>query len=68
MWTCTRSGPTPAASPMVSIRSDNCGTTYFSIQFKRRESTAGFGDYAEGFSATRVGGEAQAKLPRLPGA
>jgi len=41
---------------------DNCGTTYFSIQF-RGVNAAGFGDYAEGFSATRVGGEAQARLP-----
>ncbi|HXC59152.1 MAG TPA: S41 family peptidase [Steroidobacteraceae bacterium] len=41
---------------------DNCGTTYFSIQF-RGVNQLGFGDYAEGFSATRVGGEAQAKLP-----
>ncbi len=28
---------------------DNCGTTYFSIQF-RGENAAGFGDYADGFS------------------
>jgi len=41
---------------------DNCGTTYFSIQF-RGVNALGFGDYAEGFSATRVGGEPQAKLP-----
>jgi hypothetical protein len=41
---------------------DNCGTTYFSIQF-RGVNDIGFGDYAEGFSATRVGGEPLANLP-----
>lgn len=41
---------------------DNCGTTYFSIQF-RGVNDIGFGDYAEGFSATRVGGPPLANLP-----
>jgi carboxyl-terminal processing protease len=41
---------------------DNCGTTYFSIQFKG-VNALGFGDYPEGFSATRTGGDPQAKLP-----
>ena len=41
---------------------DNCGTTYFSIQFKG-VNELGFGDYFEGFSATRTTGEAQARLP-----
>jgi hypothetical protein len=41
---------------------DNCGTTYFSIQF-RGVNDIGFGDYVEGFSATRVGGPPLANLP-----
>jgi carboxyl-terminal processing protease len=41
---------------------DNCGTTYFSIQF-RGVNDVGFGDYVEGFSATRVLGQPQANLP-----
>ena len=41
---------------------DNCGTTYFSIQF-RGINFAGFGDYPDGFSATRTTGNAQANLP-----
>ncbi len=45
---------------------DNCGTTYFSIQFKG-VNDQGFGDYAEGFSATRtnaVPGRTAARLRR----
>ena len=41
---------------------DNCGTTYFSIQF-RGVNAVGFGDYAAGFSSTRTTGEPQANLP-----
>lgn len=41
---------------------DNCGTTYFSIQFKG-VNAVGFGDYVEGFSSTRTVGEPQANLP-----
>lgn len=41
---------------------DNCGTTYFSIQFKG-VNAVGFGDYAAGFSSTRTVGEPQANLP-----
>jgi hypothetical protein len=41
---------------------DNCGTTYFSIQFKG-VNALGFGDYPDGFSATRASGDPQAKLP-----
>jgi CheY-like chemotaxis protein len=37
-------------------------TTYFSIQF-RGVNDVGFGDYVEGFSATRLVGEPQANLP-----
>lgn len=41
---------------------DNCGTTYFSIQF-RGVNYANFGDYPDGFSATRTSGDARANLP-----
>lgn len=44
---------------------DNCGTTYFSIQF-RGVNDVGFGDYVEGFSATRASGPSQANLPGCP--
>jgi hypothetical protein len=42
---------------------DNCGTTYFSIQFQG-VNEKDFGDYADGFSpATRAGEPADAQLP-----
>jgi hypothetical protein len=42
---------------------DNCGTTYFSVQFKG-VNELGFGDYAAGFSpAVRAGQPAGALLP-----
>ena len=41
---------------------DNCGTTYFSVQF-RGVNEMNFGDYAEGFSATRITGHPLANLP-----
>ncbi len=41
---------------------DNCGTTYFTIQF-RVVNELGFGDYADGFSATRNHGHPMARLP-----
>jgi carboxyl-terminal processing protease len=41
---------------------DNCGTTYFSIQFQG-VNEAGFGDYLEGFSATRTDIAQGARLP-----
>lgn len=55
-------GGTTCGKPYGFYARDNCGTTYFSIQF-RGVNQLGFGDYAEGFSATRSGGEAQANLP-----
>jgi C-terminal processing protease CtpA/Prc len=44
---------------------DNCGTTYFSIQF-RGVNDANFGDYSDGFSTTRTTGEPLANLPGCP--
>jgi carboxyl-terminal processing protease len=55
-------GGTTCGKPYGFYARDNCGTTYFSIQF-RGINEAGFGDYAEGFSATRSSGEPQANLP-----
>ena len=55
-------GGTTCGKPYGFYPTDNCGTTYFSIQF-RGVNDAGFGDYAEGFSATRTTGAAQAILP-----
>jgi carboxyl-terminal processing protease len=42
-------GSTTCGKPYGFYPQDNCGTTYFSIQF-RGENAANFGDYADGFS------------------
>lgn len=42
-------GSTTCGKPYGFYPTDNCGTTYFSIQF-RGENDAGFGDYSDGFS------------------
>jgi len=41
-------GDTTCGKPYGFYPQDNCGTTYFSIQF-RGVNAAGFGDYADGF-------------------
>lgn len=41
---------------------DNCGTTYFTVMF-RGVNDMNFGDYADGFSATRVTGHPLTNLP-----
>ena len=43
-------GGTTCGKPYGFYPADNCGTTYFSIQFKG-ENAANFGDYTNGFSA-----------------
>ena len=43
-------GGTTCGKPYGFYPADNCGTTYFSIQFKG-ENAANFGDYSNGFSA-----------------
>jgi C-terminal processing protease CtpA/Prc len=58
-------GPDTCGKPYGFYPQDNCGTTYFSIQFKG-VNDAGFGDYVEGFSVTRVNGEPAAKLQGCP--
>jgi hypothetical protein len=42
-------GSTTCGKPYGFYPTDNCGTTYFSIQF-RGENDANFGDYTDGFS------------------
>jgi C-terminal processing protease CtpA/Prc len=42
-------GSTTCGKPYGFYPTDNCGTTYFSIQF-RGENEADFGDYTDGFS------------------
>ena len=41
-------GSTTCGKPYGFYPQDNCGTTYFAIQFKG-ENAAGFGDYSDGF-------------------
>jgi carboxyl-terminal processing protease len=53
-------GSTTCGKPYGFYPEDNCGTTYFSIQFKG-VNAAGFGDYADGFSPENRGGGT--KLP-----
>jgi hypothetical protein len=43
-------GSTTCGKPYGFYPADNCGTTYFSIQFKG-VNAAGFGDYSDGFAA-----------------
>ncbi len=51
-------GETTCGKPYGFYPADNCGTTYFSIQFKG-ENALGFGDYADGFTpATNAQGAA----------
>ncbi|MBD3649536.1 MAG: peptidase [Pseudomonadales bacterium] len=46
-------GSTTCGKPYGFYPADNCGTTYFSIQF-RGVNDKGFGDYADGFSPVNV--------------
>jgi carboxyl-terminal processing protease len=55
-------GPDTCGKPYGFYPQDNCGTTYFSIQFKG-VNNAGFGDYVDGFSVTRNDIEPGARLP-----
>jgi carboxyl-terminal processing protease len=62
--TVNQIGLTTCGKPYGFYPEDNCGTTYFSIQF-RGVNELGFGDYPDGFSATRTAatGAPQANLP-----
>jgi hypothetical protein len=55
-------GDTTCGKPYGYYPTDNCGTTYFSIQF-RGVNEAGFGDYVEGFAPARLVGDSRANLP-----
>jgi hypothetical protein len=62
--TVNQIGLTTCGKPYGFYPEDNCGTTYFSIQF-RGVNALGFGDYPDGFSATRSAatGDPRANLP-----
>jgi carboxyl-terminal processing protease len=48
-------GSTTCGKPYGFYATDNCGTTYFTIQF-RGVNDAGFGDYSDGFSPQNSAG------------
>ena len=55
-------GSTTCGKPYGFTPQDNCGTTYFSIQFKG-VNAAGFGDYTDGFSPANTAGVAGTLVP-----
>jgi len=55
-------GSTTCGKPYGFYPRDNCGTTYFSIQFQG-VNELGFGDYADGFSPQNTTGLAGEPLP-----
>ena len=55
-------GSTTCGKPYGFYPTDNCGTTYFSIQF-RGENAAGFGDYTDGFSPANITANAGTLVP-----
>jgi carboxyl-terminal processing protease len=57
-------GSTTCGKPYGFYPTDNCGTTYFTIQF-RGENAAGFGDYTDGFSPSNT--PANRRGTSLPG-
>lgn len=46
-------GSTTCGKPYGFVSEDNCGSTYFTVQFKG-ENNAGFGDYADGLMPTKL--------------
>lgn len=46
-------GTTTCGKPYGFVSEDNCGSTYFTVQFKG-ENDAGFGDYADGLIPTKL--------------
>jgi len=46
-------GGKTCGKPYGFVPEDNCGTTYFTIQFKG-QNAAGFGDYPDGFTPTET--------------
>jgi hypothetical protein len=55
-------GSTTCGKPYGFYGIDNCGTTYFTIQFKG-ENNKGFGDYTDGFSASNQTGPRGTVVP-----
>jgi len=55
-------GSTTCGKPYGFYPTDNCGTTYFSIQF-RGENAAAFGDYTDGFSPDNTASNAGTRVP-----
>lgn len=55
-------GSTTCGKPYGFYPTDNCGTTYFSIQF-RGENAANFGDYSDGFSPANTVGTRGTTVP-----
>jgi C-terminal processing protease CtpA/Prc len=55
-------GSTTCGKPYGFYPTDNCGTTYFSIQF-RGENAAGFGDYTDGFSPANTSANMGTSVP-----
>lgn len=55
-------GATTCGKPYGFYARDNCGTTYFSIQFQGVNET-GFGDYADGFAPGNSAGGVGVLLP-----
>jgi hypothetical protein len=55
-------GSTTCGKPYGFVPQDNCGTTYFSIEFKG-VNAAGFGDYPDGFSPGNSVGTVGTSVP-----
>jgi hypothetical protein len=55
-------GSSTCGKPYGFYPQDNCGTTYFSIQF-RGINDKGFGEYADGFSPANTSGPAGEEVP-----
>jgi carboxyl-terminal processing protease len=55
-------GSTTCGKPYGFTPEDNCGTTYFSIQFKG-VNAIGFGDYPDGFSPANTVGASGTPVP-----
>ena len=55
-------GSTTCGKPYGFYPQDNCGTTYFSIEF-RGENAANFGDYSDGFSPANQAGTVGVAVP-----
>jgi hypothetical protein len=55
-------GSTTCGKPFGFYPEDNCGTTYFSIQFQG-VNDQGFGDYPDGFSPANATGTVGVQLP-----